>query len=216
MQTSVQVLNVFLASPDDLAPERAAAEELVNNMNKHLLGAHRWQVMLYRWEDAAPGYGRPQNIINKAVDECALFIGMLWEKWGQPIGDYSSGFEEEYERALSRRKTGPAPDIWLVFKTIEPGKLKDPGTQLSKVLSFRDKQRSLNEVLYREIIGVDDWKENLQNWLWSHVAKLATAAAEALQPRTPTHLRSSPQKHRQPSQARPQAGEARLRNSLSS
>jgi HEAT repeat protein len=188
MHTTVHVLNVFLASPDDLRSEREAAEELVKNINKLLVGALGWQIVLFRWEDALPSYGRPQGTINKAVDDCALFIGMLWERWGQPTGEYSSGFEEEYERALSRRKKGSEPEIWLVFKAVDPSKLKDPGAQLSKVLSFRDKQRSLNEILYREVTGVDDWKEQLQNWLWAHVAALTAPAAKASQPQTQVSL----------------------------
>jgi HEAT repeat protein len=185
MHATVQVLYVFLASPDDLKAEREAAEELVKNMNKLLVGTLGWQVVLFRWEDAVPGYGRAQGIINKAVDDCALFIGMLWERWGQPTGEYSSGFEEEYERALARRKKGSEPEIWLVFKAIDPDKLKDPGAQLGKVLSFRDKQRSLNEVLYREFESVEDWKQKLQNWLWGHVARLAITTAHQGQPQTP-------------------------------
>jgi hypothetical protein len=183
--TTVHVLYVFLASPDDLKAEREAAEELVKNMNKLLVGTLGWQIVLFLWEDAVPGYGRAQGIINKAVDDCALFIGMLWERWGQPTGEYSSGFEEEYERALARRKKGSEPEIWLVFRAIDSDKLKDPGAQLSKVLSFRDKQRSLNEVLYREFESVDDWKEKLQNWLWGHVARLSTTTAQQAQPQAP-------------------------------
>ncbi len=154
-------------------------------MNK-LLSDHGWQIALFRWEDSTPSYGRPQSTINKAVDECALFIGMLWEKWGQPTGEYSSGFEEEYERALSRRKKGPEPEIWLVLKSIDSDRMKDPGPQLAKVLSFRDKQRSLNEIFYRPIADVNDWKEKLQNWLWSHIFKLKAATVDAVQSRTPT------------------------------
>src|ERR1700687_3293937 len=103
MQTTLRVLKVFLASPGDVKPERMAAEELVSDLNKHLGGILGWHIALYKWEDAIPGYGRPQEIINAAVDECSLFIGLLWESWGQPTGKYSSGFEEEYERALARR-----------------------------------------------------------------------------------------------------------------
>jgi hypothetical protein len=190
MNNAIRVLRVFLASPDDLTPEREAAEELIRNMNKHLADVLGWQIVLFRWEDAPPSSGRPQSTINKAVDDCALFIGMLWEKWGQATGDYTSGFEEEYERASARRKKSSEPEIWLVFKAVDSDRLKDIGPQLSKVLSFRDKQRSLNEVFYKEIAGVEDWKEKLQNWLWIHVVKLAKAAAAAAQPQAPS---SSPE-----------------------
>jgi hypothetical protein len=184
MHTTLRVLKVFLASPDDLKPERAVAETLVNGINKHINSTIGWHIALYRWEDAVPGYGRAQEIINAAVDDCTLFIGLLWERWGQPTGKYSSGFEEEYERALARRRKTDEPEIWLVFKAPNPEKVKDPGTELSKVLEFR-KQGSAREVLYKEVADSDDWKTRLQNWLWDSVVKRADAATEAIQPQQP-------------------------------
>ena len=109
----------------------------VNRLAGRHFGVH---IELYRWEDTPPGFGRPQEIINQMVDECDLFIGLLWERWGQSTGKYSSGFEEEFERARDRRKTQGQPEIWLVFKEIDESKLKDPGPQLSHVLEFRKQQ----------------------------------------------------------------------------
>jgi hypothetical protein len=186
MQTTLRVLKVFLASPDDVKPERTAAEALVNSINKHINSSIGWHIALYKWEDAVPGYGRAQELINAAVDDCALFVGLLWERWGQPTGKYSSGFEEEYERALARRKKTDAPEIWLVFKAPNPEKVKDPGPELSKVLEFR-RQGSAREVFYRDVIDADDWKTKLQNWLWDSVVKRAEAAARAVQPQRPAH-----------------------------
>jgi len=185
MQTTLRVLKVFLASPDDVKPERAAAETLVNDINKHLNSALDWHIKLYKWEDAVPGYGRAQEIINAAVDDCALFVGLLWERWGQPTGKYSSGFEEEYERALARRKKTDEPEIWLVFKAPNPEKAKDPGAELSKVLEFRKTVGAAREVLYKEVADSDDWRAKLQNWLWEHVVKRNAAAAQATQPQQP-------------------------------
>jgi hypothetical protein len=121
-----QVLSVFLASPSDVAEERIIAANVVAELNKifRVLG---WQIDLHKWEDAAPGFGRPQSKINSAVDACQLFVGLLWERWGQPTGEYSSGFEEEYERARKRRKAEDEPEIWLVFKELSAERLKDPG-----------------------------------------------------------------------------------------
>src|ERR1035438_4384905 len=110
MQPTLRVLRVFLASPGDVKAERATAETLVNGINKLINNTMGWHIHLYRWEDAVPGYGRAQELINEAVDDCALFVGLLWERWGEPTGKYSSGFEEEYERALARRKKTDDPE----------------------------------------------------------------------------------------------------------
>jgi hypothetical protein len=185
MQTTIRTLKVFLASPGDVKPERAAAEELVNDMNKQMR-ALGWQIMLYMWEDVPPGFGRPQEIINANVDECAVFLGLLWERWGQQTGKYSSGFEEEFERALARRKETGEPEMWLVFKSANPEKIKDPGAELSKVLEFRSRQSSLREVLYKEVSDCNDWKSKLTNWLWLYVASQLRTASESLQTQQPS------------------------------
>lgn len=103
---SRRVLAVFLASPTDVAEEREIAAGVVDAFNKQLGPYLGWNIELRRWEDLKPGYGRPQGIINSDVDSCNLFIGLLWERWGQPTGAYSSGFYEEFERALARRQAG--------------------------------------------------------------------------------------------------------------
>jgi hypothetical protein len=176
---------VFLASPDDVKGERVAAEELIAELNKIIGGRLGWSIWLHKWEDTTPAFGRPQEIINEAVDGCDLFIGLLWKRWGQPSGKYSSGFEEEYERARSRRKETGAPEIWLVFKRVDEESLKDPGQQLGRVLEFRKNQSDLGEVLYREVNDVNEWKSKLNNWLLDYILKLHSAASEGV--KTPAY-----------------------------
>src|SRR5579863_6563744 len=113
-----RILNVFLSSPSDVADERGIAEEVVAGINKTIGRRLGWHVDLFKWEDTSPGFGRPQSKINNAVDNCHLFIGLLHERWGQPTGGFSSGFEEEYERARDRRKNQGEPEIWLFFKAV--------------------------------------------------------------------------------------------------
>ena len=58
-----------------------------------------WSIDLLGWEDTLPGYGRPQALINRDVEQCNLFIGLLWRTWGTPPAldsTFSSGFEEEF------------------------------------------------------------------------------------------------------------------------
>jgi hypothetical protein len=44
---------------------------------------------------------------------------------------YSSGFEEEFERARARRRDTEQPDIWLTFKKVDPSKLCASGRSAS-------------------------------------------------------------------------------------
>ena len=179
-------MNVFLASPSDVGPERSQAEEVVTAVNR-LAGRHFGvHIELYRWEDTPPGFGRPQEIINQMVDECDLFIGLLWERWGQSTGKYSSGFEEEFERARDRRKTQGQPEIWLVFKEIDESKLKDPGPQLSHVLEFRKQQTERREILFTTVKTGKEWKNKLQTWLLESVFKLGSQQAQQPTSTVPT------------------------------
>ena len=68
-------------SPGDVKPERAAADELVNDMNKQMrdLG---WQVILYKWEDVPPGFGRPQEIIKTQGSTTVQFFSASSGKGG--------------------------------------------------------------------------------------------------------------------------------------
>lgn len=150
----------------------------VNKLIGHRLG---WHFELKKWEDTAPGFGRPQALINPMVDGCDLFVGLLWERWGQPSGSHSSGFEEEFERALDRRKRTGEPAIWLVFKEVGSDKLKDPGEQLKKVIEFRSSQETLQEVLFKNVRDSDDWRNNLQLWLLDYILATTHPAETSLQ-----------------------------------
>src|SRR6185437_3642492 len=103
------------------------AEDVAAFVNKSVANRSGWQIELHRWEDTPPSFGRPQDSINSLVDECDLFIGLLWKWWGLATGDHSSGFEEEVERAKARRKTSGVPEICLIFKDVEQGGIEDPG-----------------------------------------------------------------------------------------
>jgi HEAT repeat protein len=172
MAEPLRRLSVFLASPGDLAEERRLAKVVVESANRiaRQLG---WYVELLVWEDTRPAFARPQAVINRDVDTCDLFVGLLWERWGQPTGEYSSGFEEEFERARARRLATGAPDIWLIFKTIDPSKLRDPGDELKRVLKFKQMQEDRKELLFKGFATPEEWRSNLLEWLPLHLVELA-------------------------------------------
>jgi len=130
------------------------------------------------WEETPPGYSRPQNLINRDVDSCDLFVGILWRRWGQNTGKYSSGFEEEFIRACDRRRKTGKPEIWLYFKTIDEENVKDPGDQLKKVLKFKKEQIELKELLFKEFNDSGNWDKLIYDNLLVYVLGLSASESQ--------------------------------------
>jgi len=173
-----KIFTVFLASPTDLIDHRRAAKEEVDTLNEALRGIG-WEIDLLRFEDVPPGAGRPQDLINPDLDRCDLFLGVLWCRWGQPTGTYSSGFEEEVERVLSRRERDGTPQIWLFFQKVGEDQSADAGPQLSQVLEFRKRVEQERRLFYKEFTDADDWRKLLRAHLLSYVLRAAALASAA-------------------------------------
>jgi hypothetical protein len=151
MSDTRKIIKVFLASPGDLPEERRAAKAAVDEINKLWSDTLGYQVDLIGWEDTVSRFGRPQALINQELDRCELFIGMMWKKWGTPptlSGPFTSGFEEEFELSVRKRRKEGKPEISLLFKEVEADRLNDPGDELKKVLSFKDKIIAEKEILF--------------------------------------------------------------------
>src|SRR5436853_1572102 len=136
MANSRKFVQIFLGSPGDLKEERQAAKNVVDTFNKQWAEYFGIQIELVGWEDTVSRYGRPQETINRDLDRCEVFIGVMWRQWGTPPdtnGSFTSGFEEEFERSVASRKRAGRPEISLYFKSIDADLLKDPGADLRKV-----------------------------------------------------------------------------------
>ena len=166
----MKVFRVFLASPSDLEEERKAAQEVVEGLNPIIREVDSI-LELRGWEDRSPVFGRPQEHINEDVDGCDLFVGILSHRWGSHTGKYSSGFEEEFERAVSRRRRSESPEISLYFKRVAD--TSDPGGQLRRVLEFRDRIEQERELLYSEFRDMAEWKTVFSRDLLRYVLKRA-------------------------------------------
>jgi hypothetical protein len=196
MSSNINLLQVFIASPSDLVDERRAIKEIADSLNMAFGSEVGLQVQLLGWEDRLPGYGRPQAQINEDVDKADLFIGFLWRRWGTDPGNaqYTSGFEEEFNRALQRRESTGAPEICLFFKAIDEQSLRDPGDQLKRVLDFKQTVERSQKVLFRNFATLIDWKEQTRELLQRHLLKLlanSTTARAKLQPQAPPASTSS-------------------------
>lgn len=168
-------IKVFLASPGDLAEERKAAKGIVDEYNGQLADALGYQVELVGWEDTLPGVGRPQAIINRDLDGCDLFIGMLWKRWGTQPGaePYTSGFEEEFDRSMTRNAKEGRPEINLLLKDLDEASLADPGDHLKKVIAFKDKVFAEKKLLAGSFADVRDFEGKFRKCIQGYVISLA-------------------------------------------
>lgn len=168
-------IKVFLASPGDLAEERKAAKEIVDDVNSQLAPALGYQVELVGWENTLPGIGRPQAIINRDLDGCDFFIGMLWKRWGTPPGaePYTSGFEEEFNRSMARNATEGRPGISLLLKDLDAASLADPGDHLKKVIAFKEQVFAEKKLLCGTFADLRDFENKFRKCIQGYVITLS-------------------------------------------
>ncbi len=158
-----KIINVFIASPSDLSNERQKLRNIVERINKVFGKRRDIQIELFGWEDTLPSFKRPQEQINKDVEICDLFIGVLWKRWGTDSGKFSSGFEEEFNLARDRKIVGEPLDVWLLFKSVDNDLLQDPGEQLKKVLEFKKNQIDSKELLFKEFKSTEEFNSTIHD-----------------------------------------------------
>lgn len=178
-----KIIKVFIASPGDLGNERQIARDVAEEYNGNNSELTGYQIEMVGWEETIGGIGRPQEIINKDLARCELFVGMLWKRWGTPPdtdGKYSSGFEEEYQLSFERYAKEQRPNMLMLFKNVDNSLLQDPGEGLKKVLEFKDRLIKEKKVLYEVFDDEREYEKKLRRWLTSYVNSLLEEERESL------------------------------------
>ncbi|UXY32750.1 DUF4062 domain-containing protein [Streptomyces sp. HUAS TT20] len=163
----MQEMVVFIASPGDLVDERNAVRQAVASVNSLFASKVALRLRVTGWEETQPSFGRPQAVINPLVEQCDVFIGLLYRKWGTPTGEYTSGFEEEYEQAASRARNGERPRISIFFKRVPDDQIEDAGPSLSRVLAFKRRLEDQHIALYRQFDSTSDFRDLVTHYLTS-------------------------------------------------
>lgn len=184
---SNQIINirVFIASPGDVGSERNGAKEVVAELDKEFR-AHGFGIQATMWEDATYyGSGRAQEQINKNdVLTCDVFVGILWQRWGQPTGKYQSGFEEEFAITEDRlaRSEAVLPLLYFKLDPVGDGRpVAGDRTQLTKVLEFKASLSS--KIFYKEFRSTSEFQGQLRarllQYVLSRLKQVPTAPASA-------------------------------------
>ena len=162
---SERVVDVFVASPSDMEPERERLDEVITKLNGFWTGEPQVRLNLVRWEThSVPGVGTdPQDVLNNelAPEDADVFIGLMWGRFGTPTSKAGSGTEEEFERALVRHhENQKSIQIMFYFKEASlPLDQIDP-KQFCAVQKFKS---SLGDkgVLYGSFPDIDNFERQV-------------------------------------------------------
>ncbi|EPC7840073.1 hypothetical protein ACR220_000970 [Escherichia coli] len=107
MSYNAKVFNVMIASPGDVASERAIIRDVIYEWNAVHSLTRNIVLLPIGWEShSSPEMGASaQTIINNQVlDKCDLLIGVFWTRIGTATSEYSSGTVEEIEKHINTGK----------------------------------------------------------------------------------------------------------------
>lgn len=107
MSYLANTFNVMIASPGDVASERAIVRDVVYEWNAVHSEARKIVLLPVGWEShSSPELGAPaQSIINKQVlNRCDLLVGVFWTRIGTATEKHLSGTVEEIEKHVSAGK----------------------------------------------------------------------------------------------------------------
>ncbi len=160
-------INLFIASPGDVKEERKIVRNVCEELNKStLLRPYGICFHAIGWEEVIPSAGRPQEIINKLVDECDFFVCIFHKRFGSPTGKEEAGTLEEFLIAYDSWKSLKKPHVMFYFKEVMISSKKDlENEQIQKVFYLKDKIEQENLLLYSEFSTPEEFKEKIKDHL---------------------------------------------------
>src|SRR3972149_7473233 len=161
---------VFLAYISDVEAEANVAKVIAENINlSH--GRLGTELDLRTWKDVPAEFGNPQERINRTlVNECDVFVGLIWKKWGTPTGQNDCGFKEEFGIAEKRYNETGQPTILLYAKTVNDQEIRnDEKEGFKKVKEFKDEIVSKHKGFLVPFTTIDEWKEIIRERLTRYV-----------------------------------------------
>jgi energy-coupling factor transporter ATP-binding protein EcfA2 len=168
---NIKECKVFIASPGDVKKERDIVRQTCRQLSSDpLVRSHGISFRAIGWEDVFPAPGRPQEIINRLVDECDIFVCIFHKRLGTPSGKEDSGTLEEFLLAYDSWKNLKKPHILFYFKDVQVSsskELKDP--QLLKVLDLKDNIETDRLLLFGTFASPDDFRiiftKHMKDWI---------------------------------------------------
>ena len=140
MPRSATILEVLIASPSDVRPQRDVVEQAVLEWNATHSRETNIVLMPRRWErDVAPDLRAPPQVhINKTIVKTAdILIGVFWHRMGTPTTKAPSGTEDEIQEFIRRKRP-----CLLYFSTRHVPREADR-SQLERLHAFEEKMNAI-------------------------------------------------------------------------
>src|SRR5690606_4147976 len=161
MSYPAHVFTVMIASPGDVAAERAIVREVLSEWNAIHAQSRKIVLLPAGWEShSSPDMGKPaQSIINEQVlDKCDLLVGVFWTRIGSQTTEYASGTVEEIERHIASGK--PA----MLYFSEQPARLDSVDSkQYEELMKF--KSSCMSRGLYQTYDDMSQFKERFYHQL---------------------------------------------------
>lgn len=171
MNSNINLITVFIASPSDVAEERKIAEEAIELLNQTLGKERGLRIECKMWEkDTYPSIGKyPQDVINNQIGEYDIFVGIMSTKFGSPTDRAESGTEEEFNRAYDNYKSeGQCKNLMFYFCNDLVS--RDAINQIAKINDFKSKI-SQKGIYYKEY-SKDSFSKTIYEDLYKCVVDL--------------------------------------------
>lgn len=177
MVDTVKQLRIFIASPSDCILERQTVRRVCKEDPTilRICRANRVSVDVFGWEDICSDIGRPQSIINAAVEKYNpdWFVFIFWNRFGSDAGMGMTGTEEEWNLARQMNEKGkghPRVSIFFNKKDVPPHERND--FQLEALKGFREKIFSEYQALACFFDGTGNFEKIFQTHLTEFLLNL--------------------------------------------
>jgi uncharacterized protein DUF4062 len=180
MPRNETVLVVFVASPEDVEPERNRLEEVIRELNVAWSRTLGVRLDLVRWETHGyPGIGSDaQDVLNRELpNDYDIFVGLMWGRYGTATGRAGSGTQEEFDQALARYRADPqSVKIMCYFKDAPLVPSIVDTEQLTKVQRFRASLGS-EGALYWQFRAIEEFERLIRLHLTRQIQEILAPRA---------------------------------------
>ena len=173
MSYDAQVIEVLVASPGDVAKERQAIQEAIQDLNASYSKSGGVHLVAVGWERyATPELGdRPQEILNdQFVRHCDMLIAVFWHRLGTPTGAADSGTVEEIREMM---ELGRPVMVYFCDRDVP----SDVDTaQLEQLRAFRSEMES--QGIVDSFSTAEDLRMRVSRHLSSRLVELVRSPAQ--------------------------------------